>query len=49
MIFPQFEQLKKKQTFLWSKSLKTVFGPTKSFFSFSTAKTEKKLWKNWGK
>ena len=46
MIFPQFEQLKKKTNFYLVQNLeKTCFGPTKSFFSFSTAKTEKKSWK----
>ena len=43
-IFLSFSHSKRKQT--WSK---TGFRPMKSLFSFSTDKTDKNEWKNWGK
>ena len=33
----------------FSTDKKNYFGPTRRLFSFSTAKTEKNLRKNWGK
>ena len=45
-IFSQFEQLKKKTSFYWSKTgFSYGFGPMKSLISFSTAQTEKNSWK----
>ena len=46
----QLEQLKKKTNFLLVQNrLFLSFGPMKSLFSFSTAQTEKILWKKLGK
>ena len=47
MNFSQFNQMKKKQTFHWSKTKKKSV--TVNFVSFSTAEAEKLSWKKLGK
>ena len=47
--FSQFEQLKTNKLFIGSKQVFLSFGPMKSLFSFSTAKTEKYLREKLGK
>ena len=57
LVFPNFFQEffsvlaveKENKLFVGPKLKKTWLGTIKSLFSFSTAKTEKNWWKNWGK